>query len=130
MRCRNGIITGRNPVMCVVRLLKMDADDKRLILAEHLDRFRQWTYESLAAEIERTGQEHDCLTTYDGVFDDGTEYHLELNVFWDDRRGGNVRVCADITTPPKTLLKQILPIHTPDASDSFIMTSDGRFVGE
>jgi hypothetical protein len=108
----------------------MDADDKRLILAEHLDRFRKWSYATLAAEVDRTRMAHDCLATLDGLFDDGTEYHLEFNVFWDDRRGGNVRVCGDITTPPQAPFRPILPIQTPDATDSFIMAQDGRFIGE
>jgi len=108
----------------------MDADDKRLILTEYLCRFREWMYVSLAAEIERTRLEHDCMATYDGVFDDGTEYHLEFNVFWDDRFGGNVRACGDITTPPQTPIRRFLPIHTPDVTDSFIMAPDGSFVGE
>lgn len=61
---------------------------------------------------------------------DASEYHLEFNVFWDDRRGGNVRVCGDITTPPQAPFRPILPIQTPDATDSFIMAPDGRFIGE
>ncbi|MEM9645878.1 MAG: hypothetical protein AAF989_12880, partial [Planctomycetota bacterium] len=75
----------------------MNIDEKRLILAEHLDRFRQWAYESLAREVERTRLEHSCLAIRDGLFDDGTEFHLEFNVFWDHRRGGDVRVCGDVT---------------------------------
>ena len=68
----------------------MDADDKQLLLAEHLARFRVWTYDILAAEIDRTCKDHDCLQHIEGVFDDGTEYQIEFNVFWDDKRGGNV----------------------------------------
>lgn len=108
----------------------MDADDKRLLLAEHLDRFRSWSYGSLAAAIDRTREAHDCLGNVDGVFEDGTEYHMEFNVFWDDRRGGNVRVCADITTAPQRLALGFLPLFMPDATDSFIMAPDGSFIGE
>lgn len=108
----------------------MNVEDKRRILNEHLDRFREWTYEALAEEVERTRREHECLATFCGVFDDGTEYHLEFNVFWDDRQGGNVRVCGDITTTRQTWIRRISPIQTPDATDSFIMAPDCRFVGE
>jgi hypothetical protein len=108
----------------------MDTDDKRLVLAEHLDRFRGWSYETLVTQIDRTRQAHDCLETCGGVFEDGTEYHMEFNVFWDDQCGGDVRVCGDITTLPKRALFGFLPLCVPDATDSFIMRSDGSFVGE
>jgi|CXWL01.1.fsa_nt_gi hypothetical protein len=108
----------------------MDADDKRLLLAEHIARFRTWTYAALAAEIDRTCKEHDCLHHIEGVSDDGTEYQMEFNVFWDDKRGGNVRVCGDITTVPQRPLLGFLPVYTSDATDSFVMSPDGSFVGE
>ena len=107
----------------------MDINDKRLLLAEHLDEFRKWTYETLAAEIERTENENDCLRHTEGTFVDGTEYQIEFNVFWDDRRGGDVRVCADLTTEPQCPTLGFLPIYTPDVTDSFIMRRDGSFVG-
>ena len=129
-RVFNSESLGGGPVTAAVRRQKMDADEKRLILAEYLNRFRAWTYEALASEIDRTRSEHDCLATFDGVADDGTEFHLSFDVFWDDRRGGDIRVCGDITTPPKVPFRRILPIHMPDASDSFIMAPDGSFVGE
>lgn len=110
--------------------MEMDADSKRQILAEHLTRFRAWKYEALAVEIERTRLAHDCLSTYDGEYDDGTEYCLEFNVFWDDRPGGNIRVCGDISTLSQTTIQRILPIQIPDVTDSFIMAPDGSFVGE
>ena len=108
----------------------MNTDEKSLLLAEHLEGFRKWSYESLAAEIDRTASQHDCLKCCDGTFDDGTEYYMEFNVFWDDRKGGNVRVCGDISTPPLPLIQRILSFQTPDATDSFIKAPDGSFVGE
>ncbi|QDV61102.1 hypothetical protein [Crateriforma conspicua] len=108
----------------------MDADDKRKVLADRLAEFRDWSYDTLAAEIDRTRKAHDCLHHTEGVFGDGTEYQLEFNVFWDDKRGGDIRVCGDISTEPQRRLFRILPIHLPDATDSFIMAPDGSFVGE
>ena len=108
----------------------MDADEKRTLLAEHLADFRTWTYDALVAEIDRTRKAHDCLRHTEGIFDDGTEYQLEFNVFWDDRRGGDVRVCGDITTAPSRPALGFIPVHTPDATDSFIMAADGTFVDE
>ncbi|MEZ6035650.1 MAG: hypothetical protein R3C17_21335 [Planctomycetaceae bacterium] len=108
----------------------MDADEKRVLLTRHLANFRTWTYADLAAAIDKTAKAHDCLRHTQGVFDDGTEYHLEFNVFWDNQRGGNIRVCADITTEPKRAMLGFIPIFTPDATDSFIMAPDGTFIGE
>lgn len=108
----------------------MNADEKQALLAEHLAEFRAWSYGALAAEIDRTRKAHDCLRHTQGVLDDGTEYQLEFNVSWDDKRGGNVRICADITTSPQRLMLGIIPGFTPDATDSFIMDSDGTFIGE
>jgi hypothetical protein len=108
----------------------MDTDEKRLLLAKSLEEFRSWTYESLAKEIDRTRREHECLQYRQGVFADGTEYKLEFNVFWDDRRDGDVRVCGDLTTNPQRPLLGFLPIFAPDVTDSFIMRYDGTLVDE
>lgn len=108
----------------------MDADDKWMLLAEHLSEFRARTYDALVAEIDRTRKTHDCLRHMEGVFDDGTEYQLEFNVFWDDERGGKVRVCADITTAPQRPMFGSIPVFTPDATDSFVMAPDGTFIDD
>ncbi|MCM2374489.1 hypothetical protein [Aporhodopirellula aestuarii] len=108
----------------------MPPDAKRSLLAEHLAEFRSWSYDTLVAEIDRSRKTHDCLRHTEGVFDDGTEYQMEFNVFWDDKRGGDVRVCGDISTEPQRRLLWVLPIYIPDATDSFIMAQDGSFVGD
>ena len=108
----------------------METDAKRLVLAKHLEEIRSWTYESLATEIDRTRREHDCLKSGQGVFADGKEYHIELNVFWDDQIGGDVRVCGDLATIPQRPLLGFLPVFIPDVTDSFIMRRDGTFVDE
>ena len=55
------------------------------------------------------------------MFDDGTEYQMEFNVFWVDKRGGNVRVCGDITAAQQRPLFGFIPVYTSDATDSFII---------
>ncbi len=108
----------------------MNTEQKRRLLAQHLARFRTWTYDALVHEIERTEREHDSLHHAEGVFEDGTEYQMEFNVFWDDRPGGDVRVCGDLCAEPQRRLLGFLPVYTPDVTDSFIMAPDGTFVGE
>ena len=109
---------------------EMNLNDKRLLLAEHLAEFRSWSYAALVEEIDRTKTQHGCLRHSEGVSDDGTEWQMEFNVFWDDKRGGHVRVCGDISTVPQAGLLRILPVYFPDATDSFIMAPDGSFIGE
>ena len=108
----------------------MNTDEKRFLLAKHLEAFRLWTYESLSAEIDRTRHEHDCLQHLQGVHSDGTEYQLEFNVVWDDRKDGDLRVCGDLATIPQQPLLGFIPVYSPDVTDSFIMRRDGTFVGE
>ena len=108
----------------------METDEKRLLLAKHLEEFRSWAYESLVAEIDRARYEHDCLQFRQGVFADGTEFNLEFNVFWDNRTEGDVRVCGDLATIPQRPLLGFLPVFTPDVTESFIIRRDGTFVDE
>lgn len=107
----------------------MDIDEKQILLSEHLNEFRSWSYQQLASEIQRTQQQHESLRRFEGVFADGTEYQLVFDVFWDDKRGGDVRVCGDLTTRPQPPFVAT-PVVTPDVTDSFIMRADGTFVGE
>ncbi|MEX2286123.1 MAG: hypothetical protein WD648_03475 [Planctomycetaceae bacterium] len=100
----------------------MKLDEKRSILSKHLSKFRAWSYDQLVERIDRDRREHDCLESVEGVASDGTEYQMEFNVFWDDKRGGDVRVLGDLTAEPQT--------YTSDVTDDFIMSPDGRFVGE
>jgi hypothetical protein len=108
----------------------MTLTDKQQLLASHLATFRAWPYETLAKEILRTTKAHDCLNHVEGTWDDGTEWQIEVNVFWDDRKGGDVRVIADLTTFNPNSWWNVVPIQTSDAADDFIMAPDGTFVGE
>jgi len=105
----------------------MNTSDKQRVLAEKLEEFRQWSYEALAAEIDRTRMNGDCLTHVEGVFTDGTEYQIEINVFWDDKRGDDVRVIGDLEAMPQ---RPVMGVYTSDVVDSFIMRRDGSFVDE
>lgn len=102
----------------------------RLVLSEHLDRFRGWSHKKFEAEIDRIRLGHDCLKTFEGAFDDQTEDHLEFNVFWDNQNTGDVRVCGDSTISPQRVAHGFLPMCVPDAADSLIMSRDSSFVGE
>ena len=108
----------------------MSKDEMRKILSEHLAKFRAWSYAHLAERVERDRQAHDCLEHIEGVAPDGTQYQIEFNALWDDKRDGDVRVCGDFSAEPQRPLLGFIPVYTPDVTDSFIMNPDGRFVGE
>jgi hypothetical protein len=69
-----------------------------------------------------------CLSHIEGTWDDGTEWQIEITVFWDDPMSKTVRVCADITTFGPNPGDYIPTTSYP--ADDFIMAPDGTFVGE
>jgi hypothetical protein len=101
----------------------MTKSEKSAILAEHLATFRAWAYGDLAARI---GGGH--LDTTERRALDGTEYSLTVDVFWDDKPRGDIRVIGDLSL--NRPLWGFIPLFFPDVCDSFIMRPDGRFVGE
>jgi hypothetical protein len=104
----------------------MTKDEMRIILAEHLAKFRAWSYAQLAERVEC----HDCLEHIEGTATDGTPYQLEFQAFWDDKAQGDIRVMGDLCAEPQQRCLGFLPIYSADLVDSFIMSPDGRFVGE
>src|SRR5688572_29281066 len=108
----------------------MSKDEMRKIVSEHLATFRTWSYTQLAERVERDRQAHDCLERVEGSAPDGTRYQMEFQALWDDKPHGDVRVCGDLSAEPQRPLLAFIPIYTPDVTDSFIMSPDGKFVGE
>jgi hypothetical protein len=81
-----------------------------------IERLRSLTYADLRAmEGQR---EHRSMETADGK-----ALVLEMQVFWDDREGQNLRVMVDVWDPSKRISKGIAP-------SDFIRAPDGSFVGE
>src|SRR5258708_2737205 len=105
----------------------MNNDEKVEILLEHLAKFRAWNYADLARAAHDGGGH---LETVEGVAADGTTYSLNFDVFGDDKPEGDVRVCGYHYGNPQKPLFGFLPISLADVADSFIMTPEGRFVGE
>ena len=53
----------------------------------------------------------------------GAKYQIEIQAFWDDRPGGNIRVMGSVDDG--TLLRATMPV-----SRDFIMAPNGSFIGE
>jgi len=87
------------------------------ILSECLAGYRSRSREELAAWV--------CEGRVDAtevVAANGTKYQLEVQFVWDAKPNGNVRVIASIDDGG---VRALLPI-----TGSFILGSDGQFVGE
>ena len=93
----------------------MDNQEARELLREHLSPWRNRTYAELAKAI---GESHEFAVTSRT----GRSYQVDIQVFWDHRTGGNIRVIGAIDDGG---LRAFMPL-----ADSFIVSPDGTFVGE
>ena len=96
----------------------MDTKEARSILAEHLDRYRARSYAELAAWVRENR-----VDTPEAVAPSGSRYQIEVQFFWDDKPNGDVRVSGSISDDRG--IRAFVPL-----SDSFILSPEGRFVGE
>jgi hypothetical protein len=85
------------------------------LLERELAEFRQLSHAELAQRIS------DTLTS-ECVGAAGAIYQIEIQILWDDRPGGNVRVMASIDDGG---WRAFAPL-----TRSFIKRADGSFVGE
>jgi hypothetical protein len=93
----------------------MDKREASDLLRQALTPCRAFPYSDLVARIGDS-----VHSEVAGVA--GTQYQVEIQFFWDDRPGGDIRVMGSIDDGGWSAF---LPL-----CDSFIMAPDGRFVGE
>jgi hypothetical protein len=93
----------------------MDTDKAKAVLADQLIQYRTKPYEELKAMI---GQ----VEAYDISSPDGLAYQIEIQVFWDDKPNGDIRVAGAIDDFG---WRVYVPL-----TDSFIVAPDGTFVDE
>ena len=94
----------------------MGNSEARKLIAGELESYRAKPYEELAAMV---GAEP---VTFEKHGENGGWYQLEVMVFWDHKRGGNVRVVGNIDDGG---FQAFCPL-----SHDFIMSRSGNFVGE
>ena len=93
----------------------MDNREASHLLAETLAKYRALPYSELRPRIGE-------VICEEVVGARNTTYQIEINFAWDDRPGGDIRVMGGIDDGG---WRAFLPL-----CDSFIMTPDGRFLGE
>ncbi|PWU00739.1 MAG: hypothetical protein C5B53_03680 [Candidatus Melainabacteria bacterium] len=91
----------------------MDKDEARAILQEHINHWKQLSYEELRSRLERKNGE---VIEVKGP--SGTDYCLEMEVRWETRPGEAIRVLGSIDDGG---LASLLPI-----SADFIVYPEGR----
>ena len=93
----------------------MDRSQAKSILARQLARYRTKSYAVSGRLIGK-------LDVFDVTEPDGVIYQIEIQVMWDDKPEGDIRVIGAIDDAG---WRAFIPL-----TDSFIMTPEGRFLGE
>ena len=105
----------------------MDTEEAKAILRERLQPYRNKTYVELRRLI---GAEPD---TYLAAGPGGEKYQVEIEVIWDDKPNGDIRVCGTIDEfPHKPLFWKIpvlrwIPIYVSSVGEDFILSREGKF---
>ena len=86
------------------------------LLNQRLESFRKMGYERLKQLAEKESKRGEIL-------DDPILYYYQIQVFWDGKRGGNIRVMGNIGDG--SFMCAISPLV-----EGFIITKDGEFIGE
>jgi hypothetical protein len=94
----------------------MNNDEATQLLERELAGFRDEPYTDLVGRIPAGSMDYQRSAV------SGVKYQLEIQFFWDDRPGGNIRVMGSIDDGS---WRAFVPL-----SRSFIKSADGSFVGE
>lgn len=97
-------------------MTRMDADEARLVALRQVNRYRARTH----AELQRL---IGAPAGFAAAGPSGKTYAVEVEVFWDDREGGDLRVTASVDDGSRRAF--VSPV-----SEDFIMRPDGSFAGE
>ena len=85
------------------------------LIDDWIKELRQRTYFELVALIGHP-------QTKEAIGSDGKRYQLEAEVFWDDKKGGDIRIMVAADDGGWSAFKPL--------THDFIMAPDGSFVGE
>ena len=94
----------------------MDNEEAAGLLEEELAVFRKESYADLARRIAEGSLD------YERTASNGRKYHIEIQFFWDNHPGGNIRVVGSIDNGG---WRAFVPLNR-----DFIKSGDDSFVGE
>jgi len=94
----------------------MDNTEARELLSSHLARYRKRSYADLV-ELQRRP-----VGTVGAIAPSGARYSIEVEAFWENAPGGNLRVAGSIDDGGWRAFSPMC--------DDFIIAPDGSFVGE
>lgn len=103
----------------------MNKEEGKAILSAHLARYRTRTYSQLLTLVKSKQ-----VITFEVKGASGADYQIESQFFWDDKPQGDIRVFGSIDENPHRPLLGFLPIYVSRATDDFILSPHGTFVGE
>jgi hypothetical protein len=87
----------------------------RKLLKDELESLKTRPYSFFAQSVNRT-------THKKIIGQDGANYQIEIEVFWDNRRGGDIRVLGSVDDGQS---RAVGPV-----TEDFIITPAGTFLGE
>jgi hypothetical protein len=93
----------------------MNKQEAKSLLRETLDNYKKYSYGELQTRLGK-------IDTFQVKGESGTQYQVEVQLFWDDKLRQNIRVMGAIDDGG---WRAFLPF-----TESFIMAPDGCFVGE
>ena len=95
----------------------MDKKEAKIIANRVIERYRRRSYDELVNMIDNS-------EWIDERAESGTEYQIQVQVFWDDEDNGIIRCFAAIDNGG------ILSFMFPQISEDFLMNSNNEFIGE
>jgi hypothetical protein len=93
----------------------MNKEEAKIIIHEELNRYRSKSYDELKEIIDKP-------IAYEITNPNGVKYQIEIEVFWDDKKNGNIRVLGNIDDGGLSAFRPL--------SDDFIKSPSGEFIGE
>lgn len=94
----------------------MKITEAKRLIAEELETYKSKEYQELARMI------HSVPITYELKSDDGANYQVEIQAFWDDEPNGNIRISCSIDDSGWRSLSPV--------TDDFIKSPQNRFIDE
>ncbi len=99
----------------------MDKKEAKELLAGVLSKYRSKSYSELRSLVEdKFALQHTHYEEIDAS--SGNWYQVRVNVYWDDKKEGNLRVIGAIDDGG---IRAFVPV-----TDSFILSPGGEFIGE